>query len=86
MRQIDFGVSHVSDMIFEMLVISFKSHHPQNCQYSEFYGGYTVMGVMMHRRLEMIDGSASFKKGERANKIAMDDDYLFYDDVTTNVN
>ena len=70
----------VPDMIFEMLVISFKSHHPQNCQYSEFCGGYTVMDVMMHRWLEMIDGNASFKKGERPNKIAMDADYLSFDD------
>ena len=80
MRQIDVGVLRVANMVLEVLIVSFKAHHPQDAEDAQFRGLNAVMHVVMHYRLEVIDGHASFKKGKRTNEIALGFHYFRNDD------
>ena len=78
--QIDVGVLCVSNMVLEVFVVSFKTHHPHDAEYAKFCGLRAIMYVVMHYRLEVIDGHASFKKGKRTNQIAICFHYFRSDD------
>ena len=61
----------VANVLFEVLIVSFETHHPQDGEYRVGCSELCAMHKVVTRRLQMIDWHAPFEQGNRTHKVAM---------------